>query len=68
MQQKNVMKTTNRLAEGHRVNHTQPASPWVLDSKPLTPGKHNVTLAQAGCGGCACAGGCGGAPAAQHKN
>jgi hypothetical protein len=47
----------------HELRPLQPASRWVVDSKPLEPGKWCMAMAQRGCDTA-----CGDAPVVDKKN
>lgn len=51
MQQKNSTKPVHGQSVDHDARGLASVSRWVVDSKPLKPGKYNVAMAH---GGCAC--------------
>ena len=52
MQQINLTKSVHDQLIRHGVSHTPSASLWVVDSKPLEPGKYSVAMVHIGCDSC----------------
>lgn len=63
MLERHLTKKTQYPLVSHDVRHLQPASRWVVDSKPLEPGKWCMVMAQRGCDTA-----CGDAPVVDKKN
>ncbi len=64
MQKKNLVDTEHNQSVSHEVRGLALHSRWVVDSKPLKPGKYSVIAAHTGSD----TGGCSAAPAVKKKN